>query len=76
MFFHKFHFICCELVDDPTGKQRKTFLGFFGQFQFCPAIHSPEITQFILIRGLKVELGAQASRVTRRLALRNFFFIL
>jgi hypothetical protein len=30
---------------------------------------------YILIRGLKVELGAQASGVTRRLALHNFFIL-
>jgi hypothetical protein len=35
MFFHKLNFICCDVVDDPTGQKRKTLLGFFGQFQFC-----------------------------------------
>jgi hypothetical protein len=23
MFFHKFHFICCDVVDDPTGKKER-----------------------------------------------------
>jgi hypothetical protein len=41
MFFHKFHFIWCDVVDDPTWKKRKTFLGLFGQFQFCHPLHWP-----------------------------------
>jgi hypothetical protein len=53
MFFHKFHFICCDVVNHPTGKKRKTFLGFFGQFQFCldPACLSKDPSsnlQFVL----------------------------
>jgi hypothetical protein len=54
MLFHKFHFICCDVVDDPTGKEKERLSWVsLDSFSFANTAHPVYVSVWVRITALK-----------------------